>query len=433
MISSPHWTRRPPSATQRGALLPAWLGGPARPVVLVPGRTPPLRQTRRRLGWALVGYTAALFLLAALSDRAVVWPGWVDVRWDADAGEVLLALLQGAALGALLAYVRRRAGSVVRAAALGLAFGLLVTGVRLLQELPLQMPILYAATAGGAAGALAVAVVLRRLQARRALSGLLALDYPLVGAVYLATPALWLGATFVDRDSAPLALLALALFGGSLAASVRGSRGPAAPGGVRGTATIVAAWVLVATAPLGTRAFVTWLGVAALAGLLAVTHAPRFDPRASDRRFEVGALRRALPLLLLYGLLLSTGPALADGGSWREGWEIALGLGRLDRLALVEVISAATLFGYVIAEWRGRREEPPAMAWRGALPLIAAVLVGGEVVRGLVPGDSAVLLRALLALAASRAGAALYYLQRDHVRALVRAGRGRTQVAGGAA
>jgi hypothetical protein len=407
--------------------------GPA--PLLAPERVPPLRVTRRRLGVVLVGYTAGIGVLAAASAAPLRWPEAPDVGWSLAPALAAARFAQGAVLGALLAYARRRAGNARLGLALGAALGAVLALVGLAQEEVLRpLPVVPAAL-GGAAAAVATALLLRRWHARRALAGLLALDYPLVGAAYLALPVLWLGAQRPVEGGLPWEALAFALFGGSLAASVRASRGVAARGGVPGTVLLVAGVAAAAALPFGMRAPWPWLGGAAVVGLLAAAHAPRLDPGAAERRFERRALGRALPLLALAIALLVAAPVLAPAAHWSEGlggaWRATAGLRVADhaaRLALLELVGAATLTGYVAAEWRARLEEPRRHVWRQLAPWAAGLVAATELLRGFLPSDATQLVRALVTLGAVRAGVALYHLQRDHVRALVQVGQGASRV-----
>jgi hypothetical protein len=407
--------------------------GPA--PLLAPERVPPLRVTRRRLGVALVGYTAALGVLAAASAAPLRWPESPDVAWTLAPAAAATLLAQGAVLGALLAYARRRAGNGRRGLALGAALGAVLALVGLTQEEVLRPLAVVPAALGGASAAMTVTLLVRRWHARRAIAGILALDYPLVGAAYLALPALWLGAQRPTAGGPPWEALAFALFGGSLAASVRASRGAAARGGVAGTVLLVAGGAAAAAMPFGMRAPGAWLAGAAIVGLLAAAHAPRFDPGAVERRFERRALRRASPLLGLALALLIAAPLVAPGASWTDAWAVRWRATPwlhvpdvAARLALLELVGAATLAGYVAAEWRARLEEPRRHVWRRLAPWAVGVIVAAESVRAFIPGDAAQLVRALVALGAVRAGVALYHLQRDHVRALVQVGRGASRV-----
>ena len=91
-------------------------------------------------------------------------------------------------------------------------------------------------------------------------------------------------------------------------------------------------------------------------------------------------------------------------------------------LHVVEVVAAFTLFGYMLAELRGRREA----RFRAGAKYIAGWAAGAgfvaELLEGLRPDGSASLLRGVMVVAAALYGAWLYHLQRAHVRRLL--GRG---------
>ena len=87
-------------------------------------------------------------------------------------------------------------------------------------------------------------------------------------------------------------------------------------------------------------------------------------------------------------------------------------------LLLLEKMGGFTLFGYAIAEWRGRRE----LTLAADLPLVmaAALLLDAslEAIQGVLAGPGASLLAALLSTAGAAYGAAVYHVARSHVRML---------------
>ena len=139
------------------------------------------------------------------------------------------------------------------------------------------------------------------------------------------------------------------------------------------------------------------------------------------RRFEIGALRRFLPVLSAYVLLTALWPPLRSLAPWHGAITFGDRLndaGVIEVLLLLEQVCGFTLLGYAAAEWRGRRE----LSLVDDLPLLtclAAVFAASlELIQGRLAGPGASLIRPLLATSGAVYGVAVYHLARAHVRAL---------------
>jgi hypothetical protein len=387
--------------------------------VVAPAPAP--RRTRQRLGRVLAAAAVVAFTLAGGA------PAEADVveaagRWTA----LLLAAAQGAVVGALIGVSHRRAGAARPAAVVGagLAAALAVAGG----------PDAWAAVApraavtafSCAAAAWLAARLSRGTSAAAPVAGALSADYPLVGLVYLALCAAWLLASTATTAVDAAAASCVALFGASLIASVRASRGPAARGGAAGTALLVACWAALGLAPLCAREPVATLTLVLVLTLTAGATAAWLGPTATERRFERRALLRAAPALAGAAVAHVLG---ADAMPGPLGWEGALVLPAIDG-ALGAHAGLAALCGYAAAELRGRAPETPHEAWRAVAPWVVALAAGAELARELLHGAGASAWRAALAVGAARLGAALYHAWRDHVQALARVGRARARVLG---
>lgn len=234
----------------------------------------------------------------------------------------------------------------------------------------------------------------------------LLLDVPLIGIAYLLMPVLWLDALAMPGSGAGAWLqLPLAAAGGMALAGAARTAEATSRSVRQGLLVIVSGWWLVAAAgtwrsaprivPLG-------LGVALLAALMVDPLWHRW--RRRERRLEPAVSAAVLFLLLVH--LLAGGSAVdmlpfGDGGA----------MDRVTLLRWLQSVSLCTVIGYLVAEWRGRREAPLALAAglsAGVGAALGVVLGGGEWLRwGPAAGAAAV-------------GATLYHLHRDHVVALRR-------------
>lgn len=400
-----------PALSSSAALVRTW---PARarargllrlPDVLVPAHTPRTSVTRRRLGAVLIAGALGSFAVGGLGGVAVPNGGW-NVATAPALSALGLAAAEGVVLGVLLGLAWRHRASVLRAASLGVVSGatLATAGAWATGVLDLASAVVTAA-ACVAAARLAQHSVRQRHDGRdSAVRGVVcAADYPLVGAVALCTPVVWLASAL--GGPGVWAAVPLAAFGGALLATVRVSRGPAARGGVLATCALVAGWAAVVTAPLAAADLSTGVAAVAIAVGTGVAVGARLRTRVSDRRFEQRAIGIAVPAFVAAGsALVVTAPANA-GGTW---------LGAYLGLALVA--------GYVGAEARGRTEWAARVAWRRLAPGTAAAAVLAEVARAVATEDDARPWRAVAAFAAARVGATLYHAHRAHVRALRLAG-----------
>ena len=85
----------------------------------------------------------------------------------------------------------------------------------------------------------------------------------------------------------------------------------------------------------------------------------RRDAVPDERRFEIDTLRRFLPVFCLYLVVAALWPPTRSIVPWHGalGFINRLnGAGVVDVLVLLEQVGGFTLFGYALAEWRGRRE-----------------------------------------------------------------------------
>ena len=286
------------------------------------------------------------------------------------------------------------------------------------------------ANAGGAyLGALGQIRLSRRIAMDARTVGRLSLELPVMGLVYLLLPLLWVdGIAGASTSTGLWPLLALGLFGGSLLASAQ--RQHFGPNRLLSREVMVGAacvWFLIGAFPgLAPRASIVLFGMlAVVGGFVWVRSEDRSPARSINRRFESKALAEAAPFYAAYLLLLVAPVATSSTTGWNGELGFAATSGIWDTKAVlhvVEIVAAFTLLGYMLAEFRGRREA----RFRAGVRYIAVCAAGAaaitEVLEGFRPGGGASVLRLVLVVFAALYGSWLYHLQRAHVRRLL--GRG---------
>jgi VanZ family protein len=385
--------------------------------------------TGARLATALLVYVALLTAVVTLLPFEFAFPVRPRVMLSGGLFDIVANVALFVPLGFLYAVAREDANVTPgRVLLVGLAASAAIESMQLFEAT--RFASLSDVLANGA-GAYVGAVFQQRLSRRIAMDartvGRLSLELPLMGLVYLLIPLLWLdGLAGVDSAMPLWPLLALGLFGASLlAAAQRHHFGPNHSLSRELMAGAACVWFLVGAFPgLAPRAsIVLFVMLAAIGAFVWVRSVDRTGARPINRRFESRALWEAAPFYAAY-LVLLVAPVAGSSASWRG----AFGLGRGADLAagavlhVVETVAAFTLLGYMLAEFRGRREarfRHGAVYVGASCGLVAMVAEGLE---GFRPEGGASGLRWILLVAAALYGAWLYHLQRAHVRRLL--GRG---------
>ncbi len=330
-----------------------------------------------RLTLALLGYYTFVTLVITLGPFEFAWR-----RFHVDVAFKVVDAILNVALFLPIGFLLRGlepAGTRVgwRAVAAACALSTLLEFVQVFLPGRYPSPVdVVANTAGAWAGVWIRNRVERASFWHRGAVGRIGLDIPVVGLLYLLVPQLWLSTVGIVEDR----------------------------------------WRLLTTLLL--------LG----AGAIVFVDLRRARTRSDERRFEVETLRRFMPLFGLYLAAAALWPPFRDVVPWHGEVGIvtrvqdasAIGL-----LLLLEQMGAFTLFGYAIAEWRGRRE----LTLAADLPLVIAaallIAVSLEATQGVLAGPGASLLAALLSTAGAAYGAAVYHIARSHVRMLRGAPSGR--------
>ncbi|MEO8449045.1 MAG: VanZ family protein [Gemmatimonadota bacterium] len=384
---------------------------------------------RRRLGLVLASYVIVLTLVMTLLPFDFQSPD----RWRMVGYAGIQDLIVNLALFIPIGFFCRfaRIGREDRWAMAALFGGLALSGViELLQVFePVRSPSLLDVGLNGLgawAGAFLYDAARRALDQQERRIGVLALDLPLVGMLYLLIPLLWLaGLTRPDGPGGGVLELLPGFTGAVIFAAIdrhhlRAERripwwaAPAA----------ASAWFALGIVP-------TWRGspsalVAAILGLGIVTalfSRILFEVDPANRRYERVTLGRALPSLIVYIGLLHLWPLEQLSWSWTARFAFnptASRLSDLPILSLIGLISAFSVLGYAIAEARGRRGESTMVGSINVLGLglLGATLLGAA--RGFHPLYGLSVAEVLLAAPATMVGAAVYWLTRGYVRSLVK-------------
>jgi glycopeptide antibiotics resistance protein len=387
-----------------------------------------LHDTGARLAAALLAYMAVITAVVTLLPFRFAVPTQPRVMVFGSAFDIVANLALFVPLGFLYAVARKdsavRPGRVFLVALLASA---VIESVQLFEVTRFaSLSDIVANGAGAYLGAIGQERLSRRIAMDARTVGRLSLELPLMGLVYLLIPLLWVNG--VAGSGSPTSLwpmLALALFGGSLLAAAQ--RNHFGPNRLLSRALMTGAacvWFLIGGFPgLAPRAsIVLFVMLAAVGAFVWVRSEDRTGSRSINRRFESKALAEAAPFYAAYLLLLVAPVAANSGTGWSGDLAFAATSGMWDTSAVlhvVEIVAAFTLLGYMIAEFRGRREA----RFRDGARYIAVWAAGAgavsELLEGFRPGGGASVLRLGLVIFAALYGSWLYHLQRAHVRRLL--------------
>lgn len=389
------------------------------------------QDTGARLAAALLTYMAAITAVVTLLPFRFAVPTQPRIMLVGDAFDIVANVALFVPLGFLYAVARR--ASAIRPSRVFVMAMLASVAIESVQLFEVSRYASLSDILANGLGAYVGAIGQRRLSRRIAMDartvGRLSLELPLMGLVYLLIPLLWVnGLAGAGSPTSLWPMLALGLFGGSLLAAAQ--RQHFSPNRLLSRpmmAGIAVMWFLLGAFPgLAPRAsIVLFVMLAAVGAFVWVRSEDRTGARSINRRFESKALGEAAPFYAAYLLLLVAPVAEYSGTGWTGDLGFPATSGMWDTTAVlhvVETVAAFTLFGYMIAEFRGRREA----RFRDGARYIAAWAAGAaaltELLEGFRPGGGASVMRLVLVIFAALYGSWLYHLQRAHVRRLL--GRG---------
>ncbi len=384
------------------------------------------RDTGARLSHALLSYLVVLIAALTLLPFEFVLPGSVQFTLAV----APLGVLATTAMFVPYGFLTRRARDGRRGQhllAIALSAAMLSLALEMAQLFtPAAAPSPWhvcAAIAGATLGAaLCERVHHDAHSSTNALNALL-LQLPLMGLIYLLLPLLWASGAAAQGDPTRLVLtLCVGLMGASVLGSIaRAIRGYTPNRAWWLVPAVAAAWISVGLLP---SALVDWRLTAGGIGIVTGFAAWRGRWSASpfvERRYEVPALVAASPFLVLYMIGVGVWP----GHSFRTIPLVHVGMPTSDAglamaLPILEIGIAATVLGYVIAEFHGRAESTYREAGSRALFWVCLIMIVTEGLRSYFGFEGASLLRAALSTGAAMYGAGLYHLQRAHVKVVAR-------------
>jgi len=243
------------------------------------------------------------------------------------------------------------------------------------------------------------------------------LELPLMYLVYLLIPLMWLTGLSAGQEVLRWWLMVLlGLFGGGVLFSIYfyrlrdgGSVGP------NKLSCLAMGWFFIGALPMLTRYPLRVIFFGAVLGTVSQLLARMLKAgERTERRFELPTLKRLFPLYLIYLLLVASWPTTVPFNEWQvfiNFQEFNSGERIVFTSRFIELIAAFTLFGYMIAEMRGRKNEAPGkpFAWVLITALIASVVI--TILKGLPVLIFFSLIEIGLISAASLYGALIYRLQ----------------------
>jgi VanZ family protein len=395
------------------------------------GSRPDARDTGARLALAVLVYVALMIAVVTLLPFEFAMPSTPRVTLVGGLTDVIANVGLFFPLGFLYAVARQSDGvSPGRVLLVALAASAAIESLQLFETTRYaSVSDVLANGVGAYLGAVAQRWFSRRIAMDARTVGRLSLELPLMGLVYLLVPLLWLdGLAGASSAMSLWPLFALGLFGASLlAAAQRHHFGPNRLSSRELMAGAASAWFLLGAFPglAPHPSIVLVVMLAAVGAFVWVRSIDRSGAKSINRRFESRAVAEGAPFYAAY-LLLLVAPTVGFGASsWRGTAGFATMRGEWSAgtvLHLVETVAAFTLLGYMLAEFRGRRESRLRQsvahvgAWSGAAALVAQLLEGFRA-NGGASGAAWLML-----VGAAIYGAWLYHLQRAHVRRLL--GRG---------
>jgi len=247
----------------------------------------------------------------------------------------------------------------------------------------------------------------------------LLLQLPLMGLVYLLLPLMWASGAAAVGDAPRLGLtVCVGLMGASILGSIaRATRAFTPDRPWWAVSAVACTWGAMGMLPAARVDWLISLGAVALITVSAAWRGRWSAPQFLERRFETPALLAASPLMVVYVI----GAAVWPGQSFRTLPLISIGVPTTDAglalvLPIIETGIAATILGYMIAEFNGRSEASFRKSSSRVLFWVSLTLLTVEMSRSVFGFEGASVIRFALSLGAATYGAGLYHLQRAHIK-----------------
>lgn len=386
-------------------------------------------RTAARLAYAFLAYLLGVTLLVTLVPFDFARRPDLQLIWHGNWPDFVANLAMFVPLGFLYRLSRpgKRDRFAFRALGAGLLFSAAIELVQLYLPTRFSAPLDVAANGlGGWLGALAHDRIANRLRVTPAMVGTLALELPLMGLIYLLVPLLWLSGLTAAEDATRLLIsLLLGLIGSMVLGAIHRHRfGPTGAISRSRYGLIASGWFLAGALP-GLALQPLWIVFAAFAvGLSTILWSMEPLPaEGPERRFERETLLRVAPFAGIYLLFLAGWPPWSEWVPLHGSLGTIRLWGEADTFAIMrvlELLASFTVLGYLVAESRGRLEQPYRITVVVLLVVGAGAALLMEVVAGLHPGPGMSPPRWVLAVGLTCYGGGIYHLQRSHIRWLLR-------------
>jgi VanZ family protein len=375
-----------------------------------------LKTTGARLFGTFLGYIVLVILLLTLNPFYLVPSNQANFTFESSLANFVANILLFLPVGFFYRLATARRGAFLLGAGLSLS----------IETLQLFMPArtssvldILANAFGAGLGAVLHDLVSTRLVITPNLIGRLRLETPLMDLIYLLIPLLWIdGLALNESPDRWILTLLVSLSGAIIFSNLFRHWWKSVNFQMIGYACLAAGtWLVIGLGPTLLRPFpiliIAW-GVVLLTAVLAVL--PR---SAKERRFERITLQILIPFFVLYLCLMALGYPMSSLHPWHGMFGLTERITDTSLQFLyprLEHLAAFTVFGYLVAEWRGRSE----LSLRQDLPrlfLIATALaLVLEFLSGFQSGRGASFIRLVLAVTGALFGGTMYHMARAHIR-----------------
>jgi glycopeptide antibiotics resistance protein len=384
-----------------------------------------MRNTQRSsLSCALLIYMCIIVILITLIPFSFRRPDEFHISWSADFEDFLTNIILFLPIGFLFRLSRRKSKDRFCMQALG--FGILMSSTIEFTQFFVpgrytQVSDVMANATGAWLGAVIFVLMTKMLKEDRTVR-LLTLELPLMNIVYLIIPLMWLNGLSAGGEAARLWLmLLLGLFGSGILVSVyihrlRNNGEPA----LNKLSLFAVTWFIVASLPILINFPIEIVSFGIIIGILVQIPA-RFPVRKlmDERRFELTTLKILLPLYVIYVILLAVWPTTLPFQDWQfkiNFQELTFNARIVFTFRFIERVAAFTLFGYMVAEMRGRKAESLIAAFAWVFVIVFGTSVMVETIRVHPPLLGSDILEVLLMVGAGVYGSVIYRLQLAEIR-----------------
>ena len=378
-----------------------------------------MSKTSTKLSIILLGYNIIIILLLTLNPFYLSVPDKISFSFHSNLGNLIGNILLFLPIGFFYQLATRGTKAIV--------IGVIIsTSIEITQLfIPARTPSIvdiFANTLGAGFGAMIYRYTSTRLQVNKGVVHQFRLETPLTGLLYLLSSLIFINA-LANHSGSNRSILALFLgICGTIIISNLikhwqvHSAHPFIP-----TPLSTGIWFILSASPSLQRPQ-SLLLICVTVILLAYILQHHQTLSMEERRFEKSTLRKVFPLFIFYIILLSTWNPMRPLTHWH--WTVGFTSFSFEsgtRLLIprVEYLMAATVYGYLLAEWRSRDEIPLRrdiyrLAFNSG-SLIALL----EFVSGFQTGPGASMAHATVGFVGAIFGGMIFHTLRAHIRFLL--------------